>query len=48
MTTKIALALLSLVSFTHASSWTDKDRERNYKSETCYIFNPDQIFTWEI
>ena len=40
MTTKIVLALLALASFTHASSWTDKDRERNYKCKTSYVFNP--------
>ena len=40
MITKIVLVLLALVSITRASSWTDKDRERNYKSKTSCVFNP--------
>lgn len=41
MITKIVLILLALVSITpHASSWTDKDRERSYKSKTSCVLNP--------
>ena len=40
MIAKIVLILLALVSITHASSWTDKDRERNYKSKTSCVLDP--------